>query len=395
MKTRTPHIVLLFVLLLWSAQALAQPTGPLGCWQSSDFTGHDLAVAPDGSYWHGEQSGQWLVEGSQIWLVNDDFVGTKWVFSVMEDELTLNRPEDFNYLGEGRYMYLQFTPADTVLGFQREESEQECGQRYADAIESAELRDEPTFLHLETETLGTVVVEVDATGNPNLCTPDSSLCTTLHPVDAAFSGELAPSGSSWSYLIWTIDEDTPSQLTRTEGSYCERDEDRCDFGVGYLLVFYDANGNAVSAKLDWTLERESFSERLLQANASMGVLWLTTGQDCGDNLVMCRRELFFGVYPPALGLSDNTTGVIGPYLTGVAEESTFVADDGSSTTCREWRRAHAVVEGERLITIIHSFDIDSETATSETFVSTDERFELVRSDTVPAPLLVRDCDPSP
>lgn len=394
MKTRTIHLVFSLPFLLWSAQALAQPTGPLGCWQSDDFAGDDLAVAPDGTYWHAEESGQWLVEGSQIWLVNEDFVGTKWVFSVIDDELTLNRPEDFNYLGEGRYMYLQFTPIDTVLTFQRSESEQECGQRYANAIGNAERQDEPNTLELETATLG---VEVDTAGNPSLCVNENNLCAAFLTADADFSGDFSParSWSHLSYFIWIIKPDVPSDLMQLDGSRCERTEDGCDLGVGFLLLFYDDAGHMVSGLVDLTPEQQTDSQRPLEASASMGVIWLTAGEDCIDDSGLCRRELFFGVDATPGDSGDDATVVVGPYQTGVADESTVVADDGSSTTCWESRRADAVIEGERLITITHSFDIESESATSETFVATDDRFELVQSNTVPAPLLVRDCEPSP
>jgi len=69
--------------------------------------------------WNG-QIGQYSILNDSIWFLNQDKTGTKWNLEIKSGNLFLRNPEDFSYLGNGNYLYFQFTKPDKTIKFRQE-----------------------------------------------------------------------------------------------------------------------------------------------------------------------------------------------------------------------------------------------------------------------------------
>lgn len=116
----------LVVALFSTATPADKVESPVGCWVADTKGTGNLALQPDRTYLFGPEKGRWAIQGEEIWLVSANRVGAKWRLAVTKDSLTLDRPEDFKYLGRANYLYFQMTHPKTVHSFKRSQSPDAC-----------------------------------------------------------------------------------------------------------------------------------------------------------------------------------------------------------------------------------------------------------------------------
>jgi len=58
-----------------------------------------------------------MTQGNELWMLNPKRMGIKWRFTLSDETLVFDRPEDFEYLGRTRYRYFQMTPPTLTYRF--------------------------------------------------------------------------------------------------------------------------------------------------------------------------------------------------------------------------------------------------------------------------------------
>ncbi len=81
----------------------------------------ELTFFDDGRYQWGEERGRFQLKDDVIWLMTEKRIGKKWHIKIEENKMTLNKPEDFRYLGGPSYFYYQVTDASLEYHFNRTE----------------------------------------------------------------------------------------------------------------------------------------------------------------------------------------------------------------------------------------------------------------------------------
>lgn len=84
---------------------------PVGCWQRPASEGKDpiewIVLNDRHGLWNGDPV-EFQLQGSQLWILEPDDIGTRWSFDLQGGHLRLFDPEGFQYLGAGRYVYFEF-----------------------------------------------------------------------------------------------------------------------------------------------------------------------------------------------------------------------------------------------------------------------------------------------
>ncbi|MEM2133896.1 MAG: hypothetical protein Q6366_014585 [Candidatus Freyarchaeota archaeon] len=79
-----------------------------------------ITLAEDSTYTWGEEKGRWATLPPHIWLLAEETSsGTKWKYTLDGSKLILTEPEDFKYLGKGKYIYFQLTNPKAEVKFMR------------------------------------------------------------------------------------------------------------------------------------------------------------------------------------------------------------------------------------------------------------------------------------
>ena len=83
----------------------------IGIWKSNNQEQSVIINIKDAKHYQwNKESGRYAIQGSTVWFITDSLnTGTKWDFVLDNNELILNKPEDFKYLGKGDYIYFQLT----------------------------------------------------------------------------------------------------------------------------------------------------------------------------------------------------------------------------------------------------------------------------------------------
>jgi antitoxin component YwqK of YwqJK toxin-antitoxin module len=89
-----------------------------GIWESEAKDSTTLGLFTRIYYFWNGSIGQYMYEGNEVWM-KEGKTGTKWFYRFDGDNLILEKPEDFVYLGKGEYQYLQFSNPKLVLTFHK------------------------------------------------------------------------------------------------------------------------------------------------------------------------------------------------------------------------------------------------------------------------------------
>ncbi len=103
-------------------EVLLNPQIPMfGVWKSDTLEDKIIMqIFDQQNYrWDGHL-GQYSVLNDSIWFLNRGETGTKWQFDIKPGHLFLNKPEDFKYLGNGNYLYFQFSNPNQTIHFVQE-----------------------------------------------------------------------------------------------------------------------------------------------------------------------------------------------------------------------------------------------------------------------------------
>lgn len=151
MRERTLRVVLGLLLATWFLPAShAQARGPvsikpstkhmLGCWRERSKkkpTTRLIFNLRSSYHWKGK-FGLWKQKGNQLWMLgkrlpNGKRMGVLWRVSLERRPrkwMTLYRPEEFIYMGRGRYIYMRFRSPKTTRTFRFEKRLRPCLQDF-------------------------------------------------------------------------------------------------------------------------------------------------------------------------------------------------------------------------------------------------------------------------